>query len=78
MRIRTVAILIILFFACSDSNLDSNEVLISKDTAISNAVEIASPGVVGIYRSQEIVVRTRLGGYRNLKPLSSINLKNMP
>ena len=71
MRIRTVAICIILFFACNDSNLDRNEVLISKDTAISNAVEIASPGVVGIYRSQEIVGRTRWGGYRNLKPISS-------
>ena len=32
---------------------------------------MASPGVVGIYRSQEVVLRTRWGGYRNLKPISS-------
>ena len=42
----------------------------SKTTAISNAIELASPGVVGIYRSQERVLRTWTG-YRNLKPASS-------
>ena len=42
----------------------------SKSTALSNAIELASPGVVGIYRSQEIVMRT-WRGYRNLKPVSS-------
>ena len=46
------------------------QISLSKSTAISKAVELASPGVVGIYRSQEIVLRT-WRGYRNMKPVSS-------
>ena len=71
MRIKILSLFIFLFLGCNERSLNNEQGLISKDTAISQAVELASPGVVGIYRSQEVVLRTRWGGYRNLKPISS-------
>ena len=70
MRIKVIAISIFLFLGCINERNEDIQISLSKSTAISNAVELASPGVVGIYRSQEIVLRT-WRGYRNMKPVSS-------
>lgn len=70
MRIKVIAISIFLFMGCTNERNEDIQISLSKSTAISNAVELASPGVVGIYRSQEIVLRT-WRGYRSMKPVSS-------
>ena len=70
MRIKVIAISIFLFLGCTNERNEDIQISLSKSTAISNAVELASPGVVGIYRSQEIVLRT-WRGYRSMKPVSS-------
>ncbi len=70
MKIRILLILVFFILGCTKEEEKNIQISHSKSTAISNAVELASPGVVGIYRSQEIVMRT-WGGYRNLKPVSS-------
>ena len=70
MRIKFIAISIFLFLSCMNEERGDIQISLSKSTAISNAVELASPGVVGIYRSQEIVLRT-WRGYRNMKPVLS-------
>ena len=70
MRIKFIAISIFLFLSCMNEERGDIQISLSKSTAISNAVELASPGVVGIYRSQEIVLRT-WRGYRIMKPVLS-------
>ena len=70
MRIKVIAISIFLFLGCTNERNEDIQISLSKSTVISNAVELASPGVVGIYRSQEIVLRT-WRGYRSMKPVSS-------
>ncbi len=70
MRIKFIILIIFLFVGCNDEKKEEIQISSSKSTAISNAIELASPGVVGIYRSQERVLRT-WRGYRNLKPVSS-------
>ena len=70
MRIKFIAISIFLFLSCMNEERGDIQISLSKSTVISNAVELASPGVVGIYRSQEIVLRT-WRGYRSMKPVSS-------
>ena len=52
MRIKFIAISIFLFLSCMNEERGDIQISLSKSTAISNAVELASPGVVGIYRSQ--------------------------
>ena len=70
MRIKYIILIIFLFTGCNNTKKEDVQISSSKSTAISNAIELASPGVVGIYRSQERVIRT-WRGYRNLKPASS-------
>ena len=70
MKIKIIFLSIYLFLGCMNDQSENVQISYSKSTALSNAIELASPGVVGIYRSQEIVMRT-WGGYRNLKPVSS-------
>ena len=70
MRIKIIFLSIYLFLGCMNDQSESMQISKSKSNALSNAIELASPGVVGIYRSQEIVMRT-WRGYRNLKPVSS-------
>ena len=70
MRIKIIFLSIYLFLGCMNDQSESTQISKSKSNALSNAIELASPGVVGIYRSQEIVMRT-WRGYRNLKPISS-------
>ena len=70
MRIKYIILIIFLFAGCNNAKKEDVQISSSKSTAISNAIELASPGVVGIYRSQERVLRT-WRGYRNLKPASS-------
>ena len=70
MRIKIIFLSIYLFLGCMNDQSESMKISYSKSNALSNAIELASPGVVGIYRSQEIVMRT-WRGYRNLKPISS-------
>ena len=70
MRIKIIFLSIYLFLGCMNDQSESMQISYSKSNALSNAIELASPGVVGIYRSQEIVMRT-WRGYRNLKPVSS-------
>ena len=70
MRIKIIFLSIYLFLGCMNDQSESMQISYSKSNALSNAIELASPGVVGIYRSQEIVMRT-WRGYRNLKPISS-------
>ena len=70
MRIKYIILIIFLFTGCNNPKKEDVQISSSKSTAISNAIELASPGVVGIYRSQERVLRT-WRGYRNLKPASS-------
>ena len=70
MKIKVIFLSIYLFLGCMNDQSNNVQISYSKSTALSNAIELASPGVVGIYRSQEIVMRT-WRGYRNLKPVSS-------
>ena len=70
MKIKIIFLSIYLFLGCMNDQSENMQISFSKSTALSNAIELASPGVVGIYRSQEIVMRT-WRGYRNLKPVSS-------
>jgi len=70
MRIKYIILIVFLFAGCNNAKKEDIQLSSSKSTAISNAIELASPGVVGIYRSQERVLRT-WRGYRNLKPASS-------
>jgi len=70
MKIKIIFLSICLFLGCMNDQSENMQISFSKSTALSNAIELASPGVVGIYRSQEIVMRT-WRGYRNLKPVSS-------
>ena len=70
MKIKYVILIIFLFAGCNNAKKEDIQISSSKSTAISSAIELASPGVVGIYRSQERVLRT-WRGYRNLKPVSS-------
>ena len=70
MKIKIIFLSIYLFLGCMNDQSENMQISYSKSTALSNAIELASPGVVGIYRSQEIVMRT-WRGYRNLKPVSS-------
>jgi len=70
MRIKIIFLSIYLFLGCMNDQNENMQISFSKSTALSNSIELASPGVVGIYRSQEIVMRT-WRGYRNLKPISS-------
>ena len=70
MKIKFLALSIFIFLGCINERSEDIQISSSKSTAISKAVELASPGVVGIYRSQEIVLRT-WRGYRNMKPVSS-------
>ncbi len=70
MRIKYIILIIFLFTGCNNPKKEDFQISSSKSTAISNAIELASAGVVGIYRSQERVQRV-WGGYRSLKPISS-------
>lgn len=70
MKIKTLIFMLFLILNCQNTENNQNQIEFSKDTAISKAVQKASPGVVGIYRNQEIVERT-WRGYRYLKPISS-------
>jgi len=66
MRIKYIILIIFLFAGCNNAKKEYVQISSSKSTAISSAIELASPGVVGIYRSQERVLRT-WSGYRNFK-----------
>ena len=70
MKTRILILFTFLFIGCESGIDNQPQIQYSKDTAISKAVQKASPGVVGIYRYQEVVLRT-WRGYRNLKPISS-------
>ena len=58
MKIRILFIIVFFILGCAKEVEKNVQISFSKSTAISTAVELASPGVVGIYRSQEIVMRT--------------------
>ena len=62
--------LLTFIFSCQNEKTVSNNISLSKSNTISSAIKEASPGVVGIYRNQEIIQRT-WRGYRSIKPISS-------
>jgi serine protease Do len=70
MKINILILLALLFIGCHKEQSVNFQVETSKSTAISKAIKKASPGVVGIYATQEIIQRT-WRGYRGLKPVSS-------
>ena len=55
MKIKIIFLSIFLFFGCSDDKKDYTQISTSKSTAISNAIKLASPGVVGIYKYQDVI-----------------------
>ena len=55
MKIKILFILIFFLTGCTKEVDKDFQISFSKSTAISNAIEKASPGVVGVYTSQEIV-----------------------
>ena len=48
MKIKILILFALLFNSCNNDNIDQPQIQFSKDTAISKAVQKASPGVVGI------------------------------
>ena len=55
MKIKILFILVFFLTGCTKEVDKDFQISFSKSTAISNAIELASPGVVGIYTSQDIV-----------------------
>ena len=70
MKIKLVIILLFLAIGCNQSREISTAVSQSKVTAITSAIESASPGVVSIYRNQEVTQINRWTG--RLKPIKPI------
>jgi len=71
---KTKITIIILFFltSCNDSQGAVDTVSQSKETAITAAIKHASPGVVSLYRNQELAQINRwTGRLRSIKPIES-------
>lgn len=62
--------LLLFIFSCQSEKNSLDIINNDRSSSISNAIKEASPGVVGIYRNQEILQKT-WRGYRNIKPISS-------
>ena len=77
MKIKILFILIFFLMGCTKEVEKDFQISFSKSTAISNAIELASPGVVGIYTSQEIIklykFKTRRGNVKTFaRPWNTI------
>ena len=70
MKIKILFILIFFLAGCTKDVDKDFQISFSKSTSISNAIELASPGVVGVYSSQEISqlfqLKTRRGRVRTI------------
>ena len=70
MKIKILFILIFFLTGCSKDVDKDFQISFSKSTAISNAIELASPGVVGVYSSLEISqlfqLKTRRGRVKTI------------
>ena len=72
MKIKIVIIALFIIIGCNQSEPIIPNVSESKVTAITIAIEKASPGVVSIYRNQEIAQVNRwTGRLKSLKPIQS-------
>ena len=65
MKIKIIFLSIFLFFGCSTDKRDYSQISTSKSTAISNAINLASPGVVGIYKYQDVIKKDKFFWYRD-------------
>ena len=65
MKIKIIFLSIIIFLGCSNEDVNYMQISTSKSTAISNAINLASPGVVGIYKYQDVIKRDRFFSYRD-------------
>jgi serine protease Do len=54
MKNKLIITLIFIFIGCNSEKNKNIQISSSKSSAISNAIEIASPGIVGIYKEQDI------------------------
>jgi len=72
MKIKILTIALFLMIGCNQSEATVSTVSQSKVTAITTAIEKVSPGVVSIYRNQEIAQINRwTGRLKSLKPIQS-------
>ncbi|MAQ72660.1 MAG: hypothetical protein CMG20_03740 [Candidatus Marinimicrobia bacterium] len=71
MKIKILTIALFLMIGCNQSEATVPTVSQSKVTAITIAIENASPGVVSIYRNQEVVQQTWTGRLKPIKPIQS-------
>ena len=71
MKIKILTIALFLMIGCNQSEATVPTVSQSKVTAITIAIENASPGVVSIYRNQEVLQQTWTGRLKPIKPIQS-------
>ena len=72
MKTKIVIIVLLFVTSCTESERTVHTVFKSKDTAITTAIKHASPGVVSLYRNQELAQINRwTGRLRSIKPIES-------
>ncbi len=72
MKTKIVIIVLLFVTSCNESERTVDTVFKSKDTAITAAIKHASPGVVSLYRNQELAQINRwTGRLRSIKPIES-------
>ena len=72
MKTKIVIIALLFMASCNQSEKAVDTVFKSKDTAITAAIKHASPGVVSLYRNQELAQINRwTGRLRSIKPIES-------
>lgn len=72
MKTKIVIIVLLFVTSCNESERTVDTVFKSKDTAITTAIKHASPGVVSLYRNQELAQINRwTGRLRSIKPIES-------
>jgi len=72
MKTKIVIIVLLFVTSCNQSERAVDTVFKSKDTAITTAIKHASPGVVSLYRNQELAQINRwTGRLRSIKPIES-------
>jgi len=72
MKIKTIIIALLFVIACNQSEGSVDVISKSKNTAITTAIKHASPGVVSLYRNQELAQVNRwTGRLRSIKPIES-------
>jgi len=72
MKIKAIVIVLLFVISCNQSEDSISAISKSKNTAITTAIKHASPGVVSIYRNQELAQINRwTGRLRSMKPIES-------